>query len=330
MFKVIILYIPFFIILFFASVHAGEKRDFLLEDTLCFFQGASAFKDVQAQCNLGPRPPMTVAHLNCRKYIIAELEKLDLDVKIVSFKGTYGSGKGVDFFNIIASKKNSAPVGPFLNSQKKIIFCAHYDTRPFAEKDKDYPEYPIPGANDGASGTAVVLETARFFNKYDVKKFLNKCSKNKTNVSVEYIFFDGEDYGLGAKNMFYGSRHHAANIADTDNIELLILFDMVGDRNLNIYYEVNSYNSAPEFLTDVFKSANFLGYSDNFIPSKKYRISDDHLPFIKKGIKAVDIIDFDYPYWHTLEDDITKVDAVSLEKTGRSVLYSILKKYTLK
>ena len=112
-------YIFVFFILFPALCTAGGKRDFLLEDILCYFSGDSAFKDVQAQCNLGPRPPMTKEHALCRKYIVDELEKLGLNVRTDTFKGTYGTGRGVIFHNIIASRQCDQPAGPFIKKQKK-------------------------------------------------------------------------------------------------------------------------------------------------------------------------------------------------------------------
>jgi Zn-dependent M28 family amino/carboxypeptidase len=175
-----------------------------------------------------------------------------------------------------------------------------------------------------------VLETARFFSDYRLKKILksinNSKFKSSQNYTCEFILFDGEDYGLGTENMFYGSRYLANNY-ELENIEFLILFDMVGDSDLQFYYELNSLDSAPKILKAIFESASEIGYSDFFIPKKKYRIFDDHLPFIEKGVKAVNIIDFDYPFWHTLQDDVSKTDALSLEVTGRSVLYYLLKNY---
>ena len=194
--------------------------------------------------------------------------------------------------NIVAKRSEASP---------QIILGAHYDTRIYADYDPN-PENvlkPVPGANDGASGVAVLLELAR--------------TLPEDTAEVWLVFFDAEDNGsIEGWDWILGSREFVAN--NSIQPEAAIIVDMIGDADLNIYKEMNSN---PELTDSIWAVAKALGYESKFIPEYKHSMLDDHTPFVQAGIPAVDIIDFDYPHWHTTRDTLDKVSALSLERVGR-------------
>jgi Zn-dependent M28 family amino/carboxypeptidase len=168
----------------------------------------------------------------------------------------------------------------------------------------------VPGANDGASGVAVLLELARTLDREAVPN------------EIWLAFFDAEDNGrLDGWDWIAGSTHMAANLTVTP--EAMILVDMIGDAEQQIYFD---RNSDAALSARVWAVAAQLGYADYFLPLPKYTMLDDHIPFRDRGIPAIDIIDFDYPYWHTTADTADKVSAASLERVGRT-LESFLEKH---
>ena len=185
----------------------------------------------------------------------------------------------------------------------QIILGAHYDTRMFADNDPDPAKRldPVPGANDGASGVAVLLELARVL--------------PKDSVPVWLVFFDAEDNGrIEGWDWILGSQ---AFVDEMDfRPQAVVVVDMIGDADQNIYIE---RNSNPVLVKEIWDVASGLGYEQSFIPEAKYSMFDDHTPFLQAGIPAVDIIDFDYPYWHTTEDTADKVSAESLEVVGSTL-----------
>lgn len=202
-----------------------------------------------------------------------------------------------------------------------IIIGAHYDSRIFADHDADEEKHldPMPGANDGGSGVGVLLELARVI------------SQNYTaNKEIRLVFFDAEDNGhiepwatlLPATSGFIiGSALYASGLnMQTENIEYMVLVDMVGDTDQQMPIESYSNQSAPDIAAGIWATAADLGYAEQFITTPRSAITDDHLPFIQRGIPSVDIIDLDYPYWHTTEDTIDKVSPESLERVGRTLI----------
>jgi glutaminyl-peptide cyclotransferase len=206
------------------------------------------------------------------------------------------SWNGTPVQNVIAKQGNGSPW---------IILGAHYDTREWADQDPNPAnrEKPVPGANDGASGVAVLLELARSLPK-------------NLHGQIWLVFFDMEDDGgIYGQDWIMGSQAFVSQL--TGKPDAAVIVDMVGDANLNIYKERNSTAA----LTDqIWQSAAQLGYDEKFIPKYRYSMEDDHTPFLAAGIPAVDIIDFDYPYWHTVQDTVDKVSATSLQTVG-DVLY---------
>jgi glutaminyl-peptide cyclotransferase len=253
------------------------------------FNGQNAYRDVLAQVSYGPRIPDSQAHTKTVAYIQDELHKAGWDSEIQNT-----SWKGFGVLNIIASRNAQTP---------QIVLGAHYDSRLKADQDPGMGRNaPVPGANDGASGVAVLLELARTLPTDTIPTWL--------------VFFDSEDNGdLNARDWIMGSRAFVAEL--TFHPRAAVIVDMVGDADLNIFIE---RNSNPNLVSAIWGQAAKLGYGREFIPTVKYSMMDDHTPFLEAGIPAVDIIDFDYPFWHTASDTPDKVSPKSLEVVGETLL----------
>ncbi len=256
------------------------------------FDGESAYSFLTGQCDFGPRPPGSENLTLCRAYIVETLESFNWTVSIQNF--TY---KETECANIIATWSGA------VNSP--IVLGAHYDTRPRATSDHpDNQSIPILGANDGGSGTAVLMELARILPTADRSK-------------VELVFFDAEDSGqIDGWEWIRGSVHYVSELTSQriDTIEAMVLVDIVGDADLYLPKEGSSTDSLQNVIWSI--AAN-LGYSSTFVDSPASSIYDDHKPFLDVGIPAVDIIQVPFPsYWHTLEDTPDKCSAESLEIVG--------------
>ncbi len=257
------------------------------------FDGQRAYQDVLTQMAFGPRTPGSSSHDQTVSWLVAELKKAGWNTEVQELEY-----QGQPVRNVIAKKGSGAPW---------IILGAHYDSRLAADQDKDpvLSSLPVPGANDGASGVAVLLEMARVLP--------DKMDKAK---QVWLVFFDSEDQGnLDGWDWIFGSRAFVEQLSGQP--DAMVLLDMIGDSDLNIYQE---QNSDPKLTTQIWQTAAGLGYQNQFIQKAKFRMLDDHIPFIQKGIPAVDLIDFDYPYWHTSQDTVDKVSAASLEIVGKTLL----------
>lgn len=263
------------------------------------FDGKRAFADLEKQVSFGPRVPGTRAHLECRDWLMGELEKVCDRVELQTFTQVV-HGKSLRLYNIFGVFNESA--------SKRIMLCAHWDTRPTADEELDPANRrkPILGANDGASGVAVLLELARQF------------KLKRPDVGIIIAFWDGEDYGPNVDTMLLGSRYFAKNMGKL-RPTYGILLDMVGDADLQIYKETNSVMAAPQLVERVWRTAGELGYRKYFPNAQKYTIIDDHVPLIEAGVPCIDLIDFDYPYWHTLQDTVDKCSANSLQVVGEVV-----------
>ena len=252
------------------------------------FSGKKAYKHVLAQCRFGPRIPGSPGSKATGDYIIRELQAQQWEIETQEWK--YDR---VPLRNIVAVK-GSGPIA---------IIGAHYDTRPLADRDPLRRDLPVPGANDGASGTAILLELARVL------------EEERLDVQVWLAFFDAEDSGNIRKWPWsVGAEHLAESL--TVRPEYVIIVDMVGDADQQLFWEWSSTRSLQE---KVWALADELGYGDVFIPEYRYKIMDDHWPFLERSVPAIDIIDFDYAYWHTIEDTPDKVSPQSLERVGRVV-----------
>lgn len=251
------------------------------------FDGAEALALAQAQCDIGPRPAGSEALLRTRDFIKSQLEPYGWSVMEQDF--TY---RNVPIHNLVAVKGEGRP----------LMVGAHFDTRPRADHDPQHPDQPIIGGNDGASGVAVLLE-------------LGRTLEIPQGRQVQLAFFDAEDRGnIDSWPFSVGANYMAANLPAA-RPEAVVVVDMIGDADQQIYREQNS-NQA---LNDtIFAIAAQLGYEgQGFYDKPGYTIIDDHLPFLQQGIPAVDLIDFDYPAWHTLADTCDQLGAPSLERVGR-------------
>lgn len=256
------------------------------------FDGERALADTAAQMAFGPRPTGSEAHRQAGDYILSELEAAGWQAEEQPF--TY---QGVEARNLIGKAGDSGPDDPL------IVLGAHYDTRMLADQDPEQPDAMVPGANDGASGVAVLLELARVL------------ETDTIGSEVWLVFFDAEDNGnIDGWDWIAGSSYFADNLSDEPTF--VIVADMIGDADQQLYYERNS-NAL--LSTRLWATADELGYADSFVPQIRYSMMDDHTPFLERGIPAVDIIDFDYPYWHTTGDTLDKISAESLERVGRTL-----------
>jgi Zn-dependent M28 family amino/carboxypeptidase len=250
------------------------------------FDGERALRDVETQVAFGPRIPGSDAHARALAWMQAELAAAGWQTQTQSV--TY---QGHDIENLIASRSQDPP---------QIIVGAHYDSRLRADRDPDPSRRtdPVPGANDGGSGVAVLLELAR--------------TLPPETVPVWLVFFDAEDNGrIPGWDWILGSEAFVANSKVTPGA--MVLVDMVGGTDLHLPMEGNS---DPTLRQSIWNTAAQLGHGAVFEQGVKYSVEDDHLPFIRAGIPAVDIIDLDYPYWHTTSDTPEHVSAKSLQTVG--------------
>jgi glutaminyl-peptide cyclotransferase len=255
------------------------------------FNADRAWQDVLAQMKMGPRTPGSDAHKQVVAYIEKELKKAGWKVEI---QQTERLGHPIQ--NIIAKHGSGSPW---------VIFGAHYDSRLVADQDPVVANQtlPVPGADDGASGVAVLLEMARVLPK-------------SVDKQIWLVFIDAEDQGrISGWDWILGARAFAESLKSKPNA--VVIIDMIGDTNLNIYRE----KSSDKVIThSIWKTAASLGYSDQFINEEKYNMLDDHQPFLELGMPAIDIIDFDYPYWHTISDTQEHVSSKSLAIVGNTLL----------
>lgn len=257
------------------------------------FDGNRAFADIQHQVDVGPRIPETEPHAKIQAWMVNKLTKAGWETEQQRF-----TIQGHEIVNIIA-KHEVDEESPW------IILGTHYDTRMFADQDENFLDRnkPVPGANDGASGVSILLELARIL-------------PDELSVNLWMVFFDAEDNGnIPGFDWDLGSTAYVQSLEE--HPDKVVVIDMVGDKDLNIHIEKNSDQ---EISQEIWRTAADIGYSEQFVPTQKYRMIDDHLPFIQKGIPAALIIDFDYPYWHKTTDTVDKVSATSLQVVGDVLL----------
>ena len=264
------------------------------------FEGSAAFRYIETQVAFGPRIPGTPAHQRMIGWLDSLLRRRADTLVIQEWTHVTSQGDTLALTNFVARFNPSAA--------KRILFLAHWDSRPHADSPTSPDSTrPVPGANDGGSGVALLLGVA------DVLK------RHPSSVGVDLLFDDGEDYGDFTKtpdDVLMGSRYYAAHQAPGPQPLYAVLFDLIADKDLQIYQEGNSLVGAPEVVDLVWSTARDLGYSNYFIDSPKHTLIDDHLELQKVGIRAIDVVDFDYPPWHTIGDTIDKVSAASLQVVG--------------
>ncbi len=276
------------------------------------FNADTAYFLVQEQVDFGPRIPNTSAHKEAGDQIIARLKAYGAAVKIQAFEAVTYDGVTLQLRNIMGSFNPSA--------RKRILLATHWDTRPWASKDKDDPKARFDGANDGASGVGVLLEIARQI----------QLQANKPDVGVDLLFFDGEDWGEEgggqSDSWCLGSQYWAKNKGGY-TAYYGILLDMVGAKNARFPYEGYSRKMAKKVLTDVWTTAAAIGYSQYFIPRKEGAITDDHY-YVNKiaKIPMIDVLHWEpeagyFGTWHhTRQDNMDIIDKNTLKAVGQTML----------
>lgn len=273
------------------------------------FNGQAALTYLQTQVAFGPRIPGTPAHERMANWLDSLFRAKADTVIVQSWTHTTASGQALPLRNLIARFNPGAP--------RRVLFMAHWDTRPHADKDPRNPTQPVPGANDGASGVAVLLGMA------------DALKARAPSIGVDLLCEDGEDYGDFEKqkdDVLIGARYFAHHLPSGPTPMFAVLLDMVGDRDLQIKEEGQSLLAAPEVVDLVWHQARALGYAQYFIPTPGETLTDDHVELHKVGIRAIDVVDFQYgpavagraggAWWHTTEDTIDKVSGQSLQVVG--------------
>lgn len=263
------------------------------------FDGKRAYDHVRQLVDIGPRPAGSPGAARAREYIKSQLRALEIPVEEQAFdaKTPPGIVRMVNLRATLPGERGAS--GP------RLIVAGHYDTKLF-------DDFKFVGANDGGSSAAFLVELARVL------------KENTRHVPIELVFFDGEeaviDWNVGEDNT-YGSRYYVS-AAQKDgtlaSIKAMILVDMVGDRDLRIMRETNSTAWLTEIVWRAARRAGRREFVDDFL-----EVEDDHLPFLRAGVPALDIIDLDYPAWHTEGDTLDKVSAESLQAVGDVLLAAL-------
>lgn len=287
------------------------------------FMADSAMAYCQAQCDFGPRTMNSKAHDLCEEWIINKFKGFGLEVETQKADLTGWDGTKLHSTNIIAHFNPQA--------ERRILICAHWDSRPWADNDPDSTNWhkPVLAANDGASGVGVMLEVARLL-------------QNDTTlaIGVDLVCFDAEDYGTpqwaekneDSENTWaLGAQYWAKNLPENYKPQFGILLDMVGGQGAKIYQEQNSIRYAASIVDKVWSAARHAGFSSVFANEVGGGVTDDHIPVNEAGIPTVDIIPF-YPdcrqssfgpTWHTINDDMEHLDANTLKAVGQTLIQVI-------
>jgi peptidase M28-like protein len=264
------------------------------------FSGTTALKYIEQLLAFGPRIPNTPGHQKTGDWLLRELRARADTVVVQEIRHRTGKGQTLQLRNFLARFRPQAT--------DRILYVAHWDTRPFADKSANLGQQrlPVPGANDGASGVAVLLGVA------------DALKAKPPTIGVDLLFVDGEDYGdfADSTETLIGSRYFAKHLPPGYTTLFAVVFDMVGDKDLQFLEEGYSAQNAPEVVQRVWQTADRLGYGNVFVKRVTQALTDDHVPLQQAGIRAIDVIDFDFPYHHTTEDTLDKVSAESLQIVG--------------
>lgn len=283
---------------FSSPVHAEEKPQ---------LDSRRAFDYLVKICRLGPRPSGSVGMGKQQTLLVEHFEQFDVQIKLQPFDTR-------DPLSGLPVRMNNLIVRWHPEAEERILLCCHYDTRPYADRDRNPFRGPgtFIGANDGASGVALFMELAHHMRQIN------------PTYGVDFVFFDGEELIYGNQGKYFlGSEHFAKEYRDHPPEHRYvwgILVDMIGDRTLGIYQERNSVKYAPELVDSVWETARSLGVRQ-FVPKVRHEVQDDHLPLndIAK-IPTIDLIDFDYPQWHTSQDLPVNCSGESLAIVGKVLL----------
>lgn len=283
------------------------------------FNADSAYAVLAAQVAFGPRVPGSDAHARCRDWLVAKLAQAGADTVFVQHGTATGAGgKTVPVSNIIARFGTDKP--------RRLMLLAHYDTRPWADNDPDPAnrDKPIDGANDGASGVAVILETARLL------------GQKPAAAGIDILLTDAEDSGISGDNdpgsdrtWCLGTQYFVAHMP-IPRPSGAILLDMVGGRDAVFRHEYFGVQAAPQLAALVLASAKATGNAARFEDALGGAVNDDHVPLIGAGIPAIDIIECGNPQtgsfnptWHTLQDNLSNIDRTTLHAVGRTLVHAV-------
>ncbi len=282
------------------------------------FNGGSAFEYIEKQLAFGPRNPNSKGHQTAKYFLINELKENTDSVIIQNFEYTGYDDERLQLSNIIGV------INP--DADNRIFITAHWDTRPRAEQDpvNENKDKPIPGANDGASGTAVILELA------------NILKHNKIDFGIDLVLLDGEDYGKEGDLTYFciGAKYFAAKMGKDYKPAFGILLDLVGDKDAVFFQEQYSLQYAPDIVNLIWQIAQSIN-ADKFKNLRGSGIYDDHVPLNQAGFRTIDIIDAELvggetkdprrKYWHTQNDNIENIGEAALQQVG-SVLVNLIYK----
>lgn len=266
------------------------------------FDGERAMEYVRTQLEFGPRIPGTEGHRKTGDWIVSMMRQRADTVIEQKWEHKTAAGVTLPMRNILARYNTQAT--------ERILYVTHWDTRPTSDNASDSARraMPVPGANDGASGVALLIALG------DLLK------QAPPSLGVDFLFTDGEDYGSFGPpevDVLIGARYFAANLPSPGYRPIFaVLWDMIGDHDLQISKEGHSVDRAPEVVDRIWRIASDLGYGQYFRPTGWGPVTDDHLPLLDAGIPIIDVIDLDYPAHHTPEDTIDKVSAASLKIVG--------------
>lgn len=288
------------------------------------FDSDSSFRYVEMQTLFGPRVPNTKSHDACKDYLSEKMKTFGAKTTLQDCKLTAWDGTKLNATNIIASFQPE--------KTRRILLCAHWDSRPWADQDADPANWhtPIEGANDGASGVGVLMEIARQLQ-------LEASKGNLPAYGVDLVFLDAEDMGTpkfskkgdDEDSWCLGTQYWAKEAKKSGyQAEFGILLDMVGGKAPNFMWDYYSRQYAPQVLQKVWATAATLGYNSFFVAAEGGAITDDHL-YVNRiaGIPCIDIIDYNpgtgtgfVPYWHTLDDTMKNIDKNSLKMVGETLM----------
>jgi peptidase M28-like protein len=269
------------------------------------FDGKQALAYLNTQVAFGPRVPGQPGHAAMAKWLDSMSRARADSVTVQSWWHHTANGDSIAMTNVLAQFN--------LKATQRVLYLAHWDTRPRAENDPDSTQraLPIPGADDGGSGVAILLGVA------------DALKKLPPTVGVDLLFVDGEDYGMFEPkqvDVLIGATYYAHHPIAAGQPIFAVLWDMVGHANLRIPVETNSTIAASDVVDRVWDTAAALGYAQIFLRTPGGAITDDHSPLIDAGFRTIDVIDIRYPYWHTTADTPDKESVQSLEAVGNTAV----------
>jgi hypothetical protein len=268
------------------------------------FDGQRAYDYLKAVCELGPRPTGSPGMAAQQAMLVEHFEQQGGQVTLQKFRARHPvSGEATELANLIVQWHP--------DRQERVLLCAHYDTRPYPDRDSRRPRGTFIGANDGGSGTALLMELG------------SHMPQLRGNLGVDFVLFDAEEWVFRERDPYFLGSEHFANEhvlhPPEHRYRAAVLLDMIGDADLRILQERTSYSwrDSRPLIEDIWATARRLGVREFVARRTLGGIRDDHLALHDiAGIPATDLIDFDYPYWHTEQDLPQRCSALSLAKVG--------------